>query len=110
MARAHGANHVVRMTRNRGLAKAFMTGLDTCIKQGADIIVNTDADNQYDASFIPVGDGDYEVARLLTPDGVHVVDGLGDPCSVTVVGFDSYDSYAYLGGVGTSVINPNPQG
>jgi len=63
-----------------------------------------------DASFIPVGDGDYEVARLLTPDGVHVVDGLGDPCSVTVVGFDSYDSYAYLGGVGTSVINPNPQG
>lgn len=63
-----------------------------------------------DASFIPVGNGDYEVARILTPDGVHVVDGLGDPCSVTVVGFDSYDSYAYLGGVGTSVINPNPQG
>lgn len=63
-----------------------------------------------DASFVPVGNGDYEVARVLTPDGVHVVDGLGDPCSVTVVGFDSYDSYAYLGGVGTSVINPNPQG
>ncbi|MCA9682855.1 MAG: IgGFc-binding protein [Myxococcales bacterium] len=63
-----------------------------------------------DASFVPVGNGDYEVARLLTPDGVHVVDGLGDPCSVQVVGFDSYDSYAYLGGVGTSVINPNPQG
>lgn len=63
-----------------------------------------------DAAFIPVGNGDYEVARVLTPDGVHVVDGLGNPCSVTVVGFDSYDSYAYLGGVGTSVINPNPQG
>ncbi|MFV8749887.1 IgGFc-binding protein [Nannocystaceae bacterium ST9] len=63
-----------------------------------------------DSAFVPVGNGDYEVARLLTPDGVHVVDGLGDPCSVTVVGFDSYDSYAYLGGVGTSVINPNPQG
>ncbi|PRQ06308.1 IgGFc-binding protein [Enhygromyxa salina] len=63
-----------------------------------------------DMEFIPVGNGDYEVARLLTPDGVHAVDGLGDPVSVTVVGFDSYDSYAYLGGVGTSVINPSPQG
>jgi hypothetical protein len=61
-------------------------------------------------AFVPVGNGDYEVARVLTPDGVHTVDGLGDPCSVVVVGFDSYDSYAYLGGVGTSVINPNPQG
>ncbi len=63
-----------------------------------------------DNEFIPVGDGDYEVARVLTPDGVHTVDGLGDPCSVSVVGFDSYDSYAYFGGVGTSVINPDPAG
>ena len=53
VARAHGVDHVVRMTRNRGLAKAFMTGLDTCIKLGADIIVNTDADNQYEADDIP---------------------------------------------------------
>lgn len=53
VARAHGADHIVRMTRNRGLAKAFMTGLDTCIKRGADIIVNTDADNQYEAADIP---------------------------------------------------------
>lgn len=53
VARAHGVDHVVRMTRNRGLAKAFMTGLDNCIKLGADIIVNTDADNQYDARDIP---------------------------------------------------------
>jgi hypothetical protein len=63
-----------------------------------------------DNEFLPVGNGDYEVARILTPDGVHTVDGLGDPCSVSVVGFDDYDSYAYLGGVGTSVINPDPQG
>jgi hypothetical protein len=63
-----------------------------------------------DMAFVPVGNGDYEVARVLTPDGVHVVDGLGDPCTASVVGFDSYDSYAYLGGVGTSVINPNPEG
>ncbi len=63
-----------------------------------------------DMEFVPVANGDYEVARVLTPDGVHSVDGLGDPVSVTVVGFDSYDSYAYLGGVGTSVINPSPEG
>lgn len=53
VAREHGADHIIRMTRNRGLAKAFMTGLDCCIKRGADIIVNTDADNQYDARDIP---------------------------------------------------------
>lgn len=53
VAKAHGADHIVRMTRNRGLAKAFMTGLDMCIKLGADIIVNTDADNQYEAQDIP---------------------------------------------------------
>ena len=63
-----------------------------------------------DNEFAPVGNGDYEVARISIPDGVHTVDGLGDPCSVIVVGYDDYDSYAYLGGVGTSVINPNPQG
>jgi IgGFc binding protein len=63
-----------------------------------------------EVAFVPVGDGDFEVARVLTPDGVHTIDGLGDPCSVVVVGFDEYDSYAYLGGVGTSVINPSPAG
>lgn len=42
-----GVNHVVRFTRNKGLAKGFMAGLDACLRYGADIIVNTDADNQY---------------------------------------------------------------
>jgi glycosyltransferase involved in cell wall biosynthesis len=49
VARAHGVHHVVRHAVNRGLAAAFMTGLETCVQLGADIIVNTDADNQYDA-------------------------------------------------------------
>lgn len=40
-------NYVVRFRRNKGLAKGFMAGLDACLKNGADIIVNTDADNQY---------------------------------------------------------------
>jgi len=43
----HGVNHVVRHIRNRGLAQAFMTGLDACLQHAADVIVNTDADNQY---------------------------------------------------------------
>ena len=53
VARANGVDHVVRHTRNRGLAYAFMTGLDACLRNGADVIVNTDADNQYCAADIP---------------------------------------------------------
>jgi glycosyltransferase involved in cell wall biosynthesis len=53
VARACGVDHVVSHTRNQGLARAFMTGLDACIKLGADVIVNTDADNQYNADDIP---------------------------------------------------------
>ena len=53
VARAHGADHVVRHTTNRGLAAAFQTGLDACLRLGADVIVNTDADNQYPQDRIP---------------------------------------------------------
>lgn len=53
VARANGVNHVVRHTRNQGLAQTFMTGLDACLRLGADVIVNTDADNQYNADDIP---------------------------------------------------------
>ncbi len=48
-----GADHVVKHPVNRGLAAAFMTGLDACLRLGADVIVNTDADNQYEAADIP---------------------------------------------------------
>ena len=48
-----GADHVVRHTSNQGLARAFMSGLNACLQRGADVIVNTDADNQYDAGDIP---------------------------------------------------------
>jgi len=47
VARAHGVDHVVRFRRRRGLAAAFMAGIDACLKRGADFIVNTDGDNQY---------------------------------------------------------------
>lgn len=53
VARNWGVHHIVRFTRNKGLAKGFMAGLDACLRNGADIIVNTDADNQYCADDIP---------------------------------------------------------
>ena len=52
-ARIAGADHVVRHRTNRGLARAFQTGIESSISLGADIIVNTDADNQYEAADIP---------------------------------------------------------
>jgi glycosyltransferase involved in cell wall biosynthesis len=53
VARACGVDHVVRLRRNKGLAAAFMAGIDAALKQGADFIVNTDADNQYAGREIP---------------------------------------------------------
>jgi glycosyltransferase involved in cell wall biosynthesis len=53
VARAGGVDHIVRLTNNKGLATAFQAGLDAGLKLGADIVVNTDADNQYDARDIP---------------------------------------------------------
>jgi glycosyltransferase involved in cell wall biosynthesis len=53
VAREHGVDHVVRLTNHKGLAAAFQAGLDAGLKLGADVIVNTDADNQYEGSDIP---------------------------------------------------------
>lgn len=53
VAKAHGVDHVVSLDRNSGLAAAFQAGLAACLERGADIIVNTDADNQYRAEGIP---------------------------------------------------------
>jgi glycosyltransferase involved in cell wall biosynthesis len=53
VARAHGADHVVRLNRSQGLARAFMTGIHACLEREADVVVNTDADNQYNAADIP---------------------------------------------------------
>jgi glycosyltransferase involved in cell wall biosynthesis len=52
VAQSLGVTHIVRQALNQGLAKTFQTGLDTCLRLGADIIVNTDADNQYPGCFI----------------------------------------------------------
>jgi glycosyltransferase involved in cell wall biosynthesis len=58
VARAHGVTHVVRLRRQKGLAAAFMAGIEASLQAGADIIVNTDADNQYAGS---------DIARLVGP-------------------------------------------
>lgn len=52
-ARAAGADHVMTLPHHSGLAMAFAAGLDACLRLGADLIVNTDADNQYEAGDIP---------------------------------------------------------
>jgi glycosyltransferase involved in cell wall biosynthesis len=69
VARELGVHHVVRHHRNRGLAAAFLTGLDAALTAGADVVVNTDADNQYDASCIP------DLVRPVIEDGIDIVVG-----------------------------------
>jgi glycosyltransferase involved in cell wall biosynthesis len=61
----HGVEHIVRLTSNKGLAHGFQAGLDACLKLGADVIVNTDADNQY---YGP------DIAKLVVP----IVEGRAD--------------------------------
>jgi len=65
VARRAGVHHIVRNTRTLGLARSFRRGLDACLRAGADIIVNTDGDNQYSGADIPT---------LLVP----ILDGTAD--------------------------------
>jgi glycosyltransferase involved in cell wall biosynthesis len=58
VAREHGVDHIVRLTNNKGLASGFQAGLDASLKLGADVIVNTDADNQYHGG---------DIAKLVAP-------------------------------------------
>jgi glycosyltransferase involved in cell wall biosynthesis len=58
VARANGVDHIVRLTNNKGLANGFQAGLDAALKLGADVMVNTDADNQY---YGP------DIAKLVAP-------------------------------------------
>lgn len=67
VARRWGVHHIVRHRRNRGLAAAFRSGIDKCLAEGADIIVNTDADGQYEGE---------DIATIVAP----VVAGEADIC------------------------------
>lgn len=62
-----------------------------------------------DAAWFPVAGGDFEVARVPLTDGVHVLDSDGTSFGAYIVGYDTADSYAYLGGIGTKIVNPEPQ-
>lgn len=75
-----GAGHVLRLTNHRGLASAFSAGINTALKLGADIIVNTDADNQYKAT---------DIAKLIAP----ILDGTAD----VVIGDRGVRNSAYMG-------------
>ena len=65
VAKRWGVHHIVNFKRNKGLAKGFMAGLDGCLRNGADILVNTDADNQYCAE---------DIKTLIAP----ILDGRAD--------------------------------
>jgi glycosyltransferase involved in cell wall biosynthesis len=65
VARAHGIDDVVSLPGRRGLASAFMAGLEEALRRGADVIVNTDADNQYRGA---------DVEKLVRP----IVEGRAD--------------------------------
>jgi glycosyltransferase involved in cell wall biosynthesis len=82
VARTHGVDHVVKLTNNKGLAAAFQAGLDAGLKLGADVIVNTDADNQYEAADIPK-----LVAPILAGDADMVV---GDRQVDTIEHFSTF--------------------
>lgn len=118
VAREAGVDHVVRFAQNQGLARAFSAGVDAALKLGADIIVNTDADNQYEADDIPaliepillgqadmvVGDRSPEkiehfspLKRFLQTYGSWVVRGLsGTEVPDAASGFRAFDRRAAL--------------
>lgn len=79
VAKRWGVHHVVSFKRNKGLAKGFMAGLDGCLRNGADIIVNTDADNQYCAE---------DIRKLIQP----ILDGQAD----MVIGARPIDDIAHF--------------
>lgn len=79
VAKNWGVHHIVTLRRNKGLARGFMAGLDACLRNGADIIVNTDADNQYCGE---------DIAKLIQP----ILDGKAD----IVIGERPIDNTAHF--------------
>ena len=122
VAREHGVEHIVRLTNNKGLAAGFQAGLDACLKLGADVVVNTDADNQYRGADIPklvapilAGEADMVVGdrqvgqiehfsgpkKVLQRLGSWVVRRLsGTEIADTTSGFRAYNREAALGLLG----------
>ena len=78
VARSCGVHHIVRFPQNRGLARGFIAGIDACLRLGADIIVNTDADNQYCADDIPLLIGPLLAGKADVVVGDRQVDTVDD--------------------------------
>lgn len=79
------------------------------ITRPAGAAIDLDGDMIANAEFYDIDDGEFEVARLVVADGIHTLES-DTGFSVVIVGYDEYDSYAYLAGSGTGKINPSPQG
>ena len=105
VAREHGADHIVHLNRHFGLARAFAYGLDASLRLGADVIVNTDADNQYKAEDIqrlvePIVKGEAEMVigdrgvRTLThfPPHKRALQSLGSRVVSATAGFEIPDA------------------
>jgi glycosyltransferase involved in cell wall biosynthesis len=82
VARTNGVDHIVKNICNKGLAQTFMIGLDACLRLGADIIVNTDGDNQYQGQDItklvaPIlaGEADFVIGNRETHNSEHISKG-----------------------------------
>jgi hypothetical protein len=102
VAREAGADHVVRHRSNRGLARAFSTGMNRALALGADVIVNTDADNQY------VADGIHDLVRPILHQGADLVVGARPISSIehfsrTKRFFQRFGSWAVRKASGTEV-------
>ena len=94
IAKKMGVNHIIRHNNNLGLARAFATGIENCLELGADIIINTDADNQYYGA---------DIEKLIKP----ILNGTAD----IVIGARPIDKIKHfsttkkiLQGIGSSVV------
>ncbi len=94
IARKLGVNHVQRLAIHAGLARAFIVGLDAALRAGADVIVNTDADNQYDARDLPA------LVRPILENRADIV--VGDRGIVSVAHFSS--SKRWLQRLGSGIV------
>lgn len=95
VARKHGVHHIVSFSQNRGLAKAFEAGIEFSLKHGADIIVNTDGDNQY------FGGDIVNLIRPIIENKADVV--VGDRQTRSIAHFSQ--GKRFLQWLGTSVTN-----
>ena len=91
VAKKWGVHHIVNFKRNKGLAKGFMAGIDACLKEGSDIIVNTDADNQYCGKDIeklvsPILNEKADIVVGNDSSPVHIASGFEKPFVIGIFG------------------------